>query len=58
MADMIDALSLDIGGDNPNDCCIRLVKSAISDTMHDRLEISVYSILTSVVHLPPQKLDF
>ena len=55
---MIDALSLDIGGDNPNDCCIRLVKSAISDTMHDRLEISVYSILTSGVHLPPQKLDF
>ena len=48
-------LSLDIGADNPQQLLLAFappVKSAIS-----RLEISAYSILTSVVHLPSGKVD-
>ena len=49
-------LSLDIGADNPQQLLLAFappVKSAISS----RLEISAYSILTSVVHLPSGKVD-
>ena len=48
-------LSLDIGADNPQQLLLAFappVKSPIS-----RLEISAYSILTSVVHLPSGKVD-